>query len=1096
MRQEDSRPLPRLQLADLRWLESHHLRVVRIGGNYAIPCGADIAKLARAAEGAFPWLFAGVSSDLAKLADLCTDFEYDRLAIRTQTSAAAMGGFLRSSPLHSALVGGGKQADLALWMRAALLRWMLGKCYPLRHLDEQQQRNRWCRFLWSDRADQVRPAILNWVAGLGQQLALAAAGCPTDPVLRCESTELLKLQDSINTVFRQLLSHAKALHTLEIKKPWRSSSLSDDSQLIEDGIPENDLVEEERNLEVEGDDDDEEDEPASDKAPPRPNLARPVKPAELERLAVDSHILKMLAPLLPDSEESLTPVEFRACMSWLERCLDPATRSDIRGQLDIVSIALSGITARAFLVTRRAVLEWIYRGCPAEPASEFAFSIARDCWKTTIPDHERFWSPKTDAQRNAMAWTAQSCGLPMPEWIASALGSLGSRAAEVLALELQDQPDERTLLKLRGITPRFTLTRFRKTLPIAVYTCSGALFDAQIVVGESLGRSTAPLHYYSFEANRIVGVYAKALRWMLGDEFQRHSKEPRSAGRIGAPAAALQLQAVKTAVEALKDRTLAAIRRTNPIQAFNALVIYCACFFLAATGHRQTFRLAQITARSFDYDIYLAVFGDKIADLWQVARVVALTRGVIEQIREVRRAALTLANRLDRESPGAAKALMDLANGSSSLFAVVDVSSDALRPLNRQDLQQHWTECPFPLPLLRARMATRLLEHGVAPGNIYRQLGHAMDVDHGAEDDPVPIPAWSKAIADALDEVLSQDGWMPIRIAPGEAASNTRLTSRTAAKILRAEEAFWRRERRRLSLSGMKSADRQAFRTEILQRCEGLMAALYERYDPKSPQKGLILAQAEVSALKIGVAEVADTPEKERIAREVLIEFLRAQVRSHRWKVWGRLTPLFKWKPAAPRISPACTDAARWCSLVSSKLHATTPASLEEWLVWGSVLLVVEGGLTNPERLKQVLRGLRRVFPYPNRTDAVLVELEFDPGRAARANDFERAEEPNHKTIVFGVTLVALSALFAARVTAKLARNPEVLDTVLETLPDRIAAFLTSELGERSQPLETLCKLAAMGRRLTGSGLLAAYEDGTIPARDLSPERMWQLQTG
>jgi integrase len=1076
------------------WLGTRHIAVLHHGNVDYIPQGPKLAAMALSCTREFPWLFDGVRQDVQELIRLASAHGRERQAKALTARSAGMGGQLRGNPIHSALVGGAGEGD-RLWMRAALLRWSMGRVFELRILDDEFTRNRWCRFLWGDIQERAASPLDLWIQTLGARLARArlTGDVPTPGASGVASSQAL--QDNIIGVFGELARWASAEAEQETELSLQPLSSAAKNELPE-GVPPEDCIEDERNAEV-GDRSDGED------------LLRGTLSADEEHAAIDSHILQLHGVLVPEDTWSLSAFEARQCLEmihaqWL--CPDPVSPALL---LDATALCMSAVTGRHFRAARRGLLQWLYLNCADEPDMSSDFSIGSRSWLTTLPASSQFWSPFDERQRSLFEPCTEKMQLPLPSPLEIALSRLKDSRTALLESRFRPEPAGQITDSLSNVTARFSLARLRRTLAPRICAVSGALHDAQIIFGAPLGRSTAPLHYYSHQPTRLVEVYAAALRATFGDPWDP-ADLPLPRHYVGPTGARINEEFFRQCTHALAERTRQFVAGNSIWDSFNALSAYTALMFVGQSAHRQTYRLQDVTALSIERRRRMAVFGDKIADASQASRLVALSALAVDQIDAHLSFARYAVGKLRRHKANfaAAEQIEALLHGRLALFSLFDGKTGQLIPLCRSALSAFWPEITVPLPLLRARCATRLLDSSVPADFIYRQMGHALDSMPFTAEDPQNPQAWCDCVSVALEKIAHEDGWSLIEASCGRRDAAPAGQVRSASQIAMDEREFWSKESKRAATQIKRSRSKKLLAPAFEARFQSILSAIAPTHDSASPRPVAVkLDQPQLALLREGIQELAQTAAEARTLREMLISRLGRLKRECSWDIRYPLHRLYKVPPIPTRVTPACVQASAWIDVATAKLtegwsgrlsaidRGLTGAEAEiDWLARGTAMLILDGGVVIPERWRQVVEALDEAMAHPASPVAVLVQITTFIG-ALDSNSHQEASEADSASPA-GFTLTGVSALFALRAAEVLKRRPELKKDLASTLAARIGVILGPLIGPQIDVLTSLCAVSRLGVRLRRSGLLCAYLDATTPGTDLPPAELIRLFRG
>lgn len=1067
-----------LQAADIKWLEKCRIHVLREDGEPGIPEGAKLVQLIGEAVPSFPWLFRGADADIKRLQLLCQAASYERLPTRTSGRALGMGGLTRIAYEHTALVGGSDATkSQQLWMRAVLLRWCVGRVYETRQLDDDDIRRRWSAFLRSDSADSSSHELNPWISELGRILHLSQLGVTLPQIPSCNSNKGRDLQANIRALFPDLLQVAHNFGNHRFRQIDQGRG-EDDTTELQDDLPADSC-----NVEIDPTPEDEE-EAVSDGV----NIRRVVR-AEEERTAVETHLLRSTGPFVED-DNCLSPQEARYAVQRLLEAFDsPSATAAIK--LDVLSVLISAATGRHWRTGRNWILNVLYLlANSAEGALQHGTPTT---WRADMPRSVRIWQPRTRKDQEWIVAAAQSIVLPWPDQIHSRLEKLRMHAAELLQSSLDTKIHSSIDDSIRQGLPRFTHSRLRRTLAMGLSAAGGGPIHSQWIFGDTLGRSSAPFHYYCTNQSSIQDIYQRGLGHIYGELLEVSGTLEQTNVRIGCFAGSINDQMFRKAVESLSSRLEVTFATGTLVDQFNAAMAYAAMLLIQATGHRQTERFADITRQHLDESLGLCVFGDKVADLSQAARFGAICSIVFEQI-EI---ALSLASKLLNDLPNSRDwancrlSLVATLDGTGSLFIWIDPKRNRRTyPIDRNWLATQWPEFELPLPLLRARCASKLLDAGLSIEYVYRQLGHVYETQAFGIEDPVPVTDWAAAVQNCQSEFLNRDGWRVVR-PRGRLKKAEPVNALTAQQILDADKSFWDREKQRATARRMNHHERTEFRERVNRALDNALSMVIPGYSAENVPQHVELSPAALQALKIAAAGSAISLDQDREARLRLIARLNRYRRLFHW-TFRPIARLFQYVPPRSRITPQTLPAFRWVKEARRRLTDHGHEDQTKWFDWMAISLVLDGGVCDARVLPQAIAGLLTTTPHPNsETQSVLVDL-IDTSTSSDPESFENQIRP----AIASITLTGLSAILAIQAKQRIIRNPEQAQRLTKTFDQVIQARLQPLIGNVEAPLEAICKLGSLALRTQISGLLTGVRDGAIGGADLPIRHMYRQYRG
>lgn len=307
------------------------------------------------------------------------------------------------------------------------------------------------------------------------------------------------------------------------------------------------------------------------------------------------------------------------------------------------------------------------------------------------------------------------------------------------------------------------LARFRRWLSCQVQETGGDIAATMLITGDSFGRSTAPLHYYSPKSADLAALHHRSLKPF----FRMPDLAPGGIARVG-PASIAAPAIAKTGVvrigrrlsvsseKALQDRDRAA-------RYHNLLTDHLSQYIAIISTHRPTQPLYALTRRNFDLCHHWAILQDKDADPEHFTRLVATTPALSESIGYYLSSLLLLCNRWG--TPGAQLAAQAVMQGHLPLLQYMAESGE-LRCGNGDDLKRARADCWASLPenWHRPFMAMALREAGAQPLAVHAQMGHLEAASHPFLEDSVLSPAEiAGAVRPVLESIERDLGFRVIR---------------------------------------------------------------------------------------------------------------------------------------------------------------------------------------------------------------------------------------------------------------------------------------------------------------------------------------------
>lgn len=748
-----------------------------------------------------------------------------------------------------------------------------------------------------------------------------------------------------------------------------------------------------------------------------------------------AHLLFLSGSLQPEVYRVLSPPIFAAVVAYAESHAFGRPDRIVSERLAWLVIMISGLTAR-----------------PAGDVVDALIRFARGGGKPTTADFavdfRGFWSrlpPRTDPARTTLPTRLRAIHFPWPTTFAEQFAAMWASRSDwesVLSADVIPHVHESSKALRAGVYEQFSLVRLRNTLPSAIYTGCGDDCLSQIVAGDTLRHSDAPLHYYS----NVEGRMSRQLAWSLSPWLPPNWKwivriQPRDGLVFGLPRSCLPGSYVESAIAKLADRAdaLPPPRATSEALCshHNKLTAYVVALFAAGTSHRLTDHLEDVTRRHmvlrWNSQAYgVANFMDKLTVCALSSRAVALSPLVVCQIEIYLAHFSRLAARLSRKKGRHRKALRSIEaaiRGDGPLFIYLEHEdrvrgSTEVRAFNSSDLSRMWPEWTYPGYVLRHRFASFTWRFGLARDDVTRQMGHAVEGVAFDAADPDSVIRFVERLAKPrqdgteapLDRALRIEGWRRVRSWVPE-RFEVPSTPLDASSMVVAQHA------------GVMSTH-EKLQARIAEQAMGKTIIVGDALSKVRSDLGSTLFKAarDFAYAQLGhwlaLPEQRHVRESKTIARddvERLMEAMKAAMPDRRYLVpatnvlRNRLQRLRndgadKWeihlpapicvlRVAPPVITPACARAYNHCIAILE--------ICDEWLMeqddqqdlhsgsWLGVLvtqLVVRSGISRSELLVEVLENAHLARRHPLLTDTVLVPIgRAGPRTAAR----EEAVESN-----------------------------------------------------------------------------------------------------
>lgn len=308
--------------------------------------------------------------------------------------------------------------------------------------------------------------------------------------------------------------------------------------------------------------------------------------------------------------------------------------------------------------------------------------------------------------------------------------------------------------------------RSRRLLSSLLHEAGGDLAAAMLICGDTFGRSTAPLYYYSPRKTSLASLYRAAVWPMFLAKVPTDDGE--DAHRIGSELLVRDdivkdgLAAVQRALHGLSMR-----HSSRPLELrshfHNALVNYTLTCLAMTSTHRPDAALFDLRLDQLDLEGRLAVLQDKRSDAEHFTRIATLSRKTAGQIRSYVSHLASLAG--SESSPPLLKAYASRAIRSHvPLFFYID-DQNAVIPASLDRWYRSWPPMWQHLPgnWYRTFFATRMRELGAEPYLVMAHCGHLEASAHPFRDDgalsAVRLSAGLDKALEEFDELVGMRVW-------------------------------------------------------------------------------------------------------------------------------------------------------------------------------------------------------------------------------------------------------------------------------------------------------------------------------------------------
>ena len=855
------------------------------------------------------------------------------------------------------------------------------------------------------------------------------------------------------------------------------------------------------------------------------------------RAAIVGHWLRLRDRLAMGSDYALVTdeaiVTTRVLLGIGEESVDPA-------QLQAAIELLVGLaTSRGHVV-----LEATQIGSKA-PSLKAPLVVRPDLqsWAGVIPTlHRHPWKPKTAIEREWVHPCAAFIELPFPSEILRLIEKLESiypreqQSQHLLPMHgaaIQKARKELIWLLRDQVSPRITEPMIRGFLPASVFAQSQTRQLCQMITGESLGFSVAPLHYYAILQLEFDELYRKCLS-KLFPSLRKIPVTAKKGAYFGAPLAVSIDEKVRGAVISLRReaessrRHLAEMHAASAraqiraqIDTVNAMTTYSASMYIAAMAHRNTYWLEKLTRRHFDRDLRICVDRDKVCDAGHVARVCALTDLVFNQIDQLiecydglRKSLRALSPELDERVVRPTLARIDDAiSGEGPLFLAFNMMRGP-KPVDRDWLKENFPQWKLPAHAFRPRLRHQLTALGVEAYEVDMQLGHFWGHQPFSANSERSVVDFAAGLRPKIAEQMKRDGWALLKFQPMEGRQPNPAALEIEPPRQLSLEPYEAQQREHDQLAKRRGVARAAFfdppkddikgryrldlhRLLISREIETALGQLVEGYSPAAPGNGIAFDDAKVRSLlgkALGKVKVGFAAE---LATKMVRKRLSKLASDHHWEV--KLPPPLKELPVLPSpIDLHCLSAYQTLKLLRVDFIDRFPA-FEEFakVVDGAtrtsylqfrlaINLSLDTGLIDPWQIGQCVSRIRQCRAPQKGLGMVLVPIRANPDRLR-----------DETVALGGATALAGLALYEHLRPAKSSEERPAdfsmawFDVALEKL--LFACHWIVHPAEKHSTADILRAIVKLGQRLELPGYVWGARSETNSSASLPIHRMLSI---
>lgn len=363
-------------------------------------------------------------------------------------------------------------------------------------------------------------------------------------------------------------------------------------------------------------------------------------------------------------------------------------------------------------------------------------------------------------QRALLCPATDRLALPLPATVRTALRSHRAsleRLSETESEQLDHAMTDHIADLRQALHLPMTIGGVRRSLAPLVMEQCGDPAMAQLICGESLGLTMAPLSYYAPKMKTVAEVYAATLAEHFGPSPL--PRIPASATRIGSELLVTHgtAEQLATSSRARPKSTISASELTRVVQAHRTIADHLARMTLATTGHRPSEALFEITLADIDLESGAALFRDKRHDAAHDPRLACVPRVVAKQIRAYQ----DHIQHLQQQLPSLSSELVEVIAGRRPLLFDLDNAGKMVRPTLAALAARGpdaWRQLPGNWS--RTWLRTRALEAGAPAFLMGAQLGHfdSIGYPYSNQSPTEPLDVLSRT-QPWLDKLAQRSGW-------------------------------------------------------------------------------------------------------------------------------------------------------------------------------------------------------------------------------------------------------------------------------------------------------------------------------------------------
>ncbi|NDY96255.1 hypothetical protein [Wenzhouxiangella limi] len=636
--------------------------------------------------------------------------------------------------------------------------------------------------------------------------------------------------------------------------------------------------------------------------------------------------------------------------------------------------------------------------------------------RITLPPLDSAFEPKPTAARKYYQ-TQQHVSIPIPTRISGPIAHWRARQGAGLYRRSSAEKDVIALLRTfrrEKMIPAY-ISQLRRTMATCVYLASRDPVIAIWLSGDLQGHGDAALYYVAVPERMATKAYIDAMWPILAPKSARPSCEAIALiGAKGRPKDQLLNTQVKKLSGLFRNPHYDAAQLKYIRERHNHMVRYITAMLVCLLGHRPFAALFDLRRWDFSLDLGLALFSDKKSDPAHMLRPVALGKKVSEQLQIYQWHLTELLTHLEKhgqDTEPASQSIREAQQGTAPWFFWINDGYKfvpiKIRIWRAQlaelfpDLQAWFGRTVLASQVREISCKTSRSQHPSWAELAHIQLGHlsllAMPFDSNS---PTELVAFARDAGEMIDALFDHQGWT---VQGGLIPSSKRTVEKRETEPSPVSWFYPEEPREQLEkhITAWKQRAREAEKRYLdaakLQYGELLLNTVADPYpelaeqlrgvfdpqnQPTEPSKPVSLSREEINKLlkRGGPA-----------TRPVLTNILRDSLKKGRKAGWyaGALPKRFAPKRAieTTRYLPGMFKAHHlFCQLRVAYPKIVCEASsdpelqtAEGQLAKVALALILFGGITSKEELRQIIDGRPNAVPNPLFPNSIIVPMRDAP---------------------------------------------------------------------------------------------------------------------